>query len=104
MKLICQDFESIVQKIKQEHKNIVMFGAGVIGQVTIPNILRQYGVLEYVDCYIDNDSSKWGNTISVCGEERVIKSPKYLSECQNDRLLFINISRFLTQSLRISSQ
>lgn len=94
MKLVCRSFENISIAIKDSKKKIVMFGAGVIGQITMPAILRQYGLLDYIDCYIDNDTSKWGSVIDIYGKRYSIKSPEYLNEVKDDDIIFLNISRY----------
>ncbi len=94
MKLLCQNYEELAERIKLSNKKIVMFGAGVVGQITMPNILKQYGLLDFIDCYLDNDSSKWESMISICGKKYVIKSPEYLNECKEESIIFLNISRY----------
>ncbi len=71
-----------------------MFGAGAIGQVTTPEILKDLGLLSYVDCYLDNNEAKWGTTIEVCGESFEVKPPTYLESCREHTIILLNISRF----------
>lgn len=71
-----------------------MFGAGVIGSVSAPEILDNLGVWQYVDCYIDNDCTKWGNSLEMKGRVLDIKSPEYLQHCDEKTVIMINISRF----------
>lgn len=94
MKLVCQRFEEISLLVKESNKKIVMFGAGVIGQITMPAILKQYGLLDYIDCYIDNNSLKWGNIIEIYGRTFDIKTPEYLNMVKDRDIIFLNISRY----------
>lgn len=71
-----------------------MFGAGVIGQVTTPEILQMYGLVPYLECYIDNDGEKWGTVISVCGKQLCVHSPEYMKSCGHDVVMLLNVSRF----------
>lgn len=94
MKIKCCSFRELADDILRNNKKIIMFGAGVIGQITTPEILGEYGVLKYVDCYLDNDANKWGDIIEVSEYTFEIKSPDYLNQCSNDTVILINISRF----------
>lgn len=94
MTIKCSSFRELADDILRNQKKIIMFGAGVIGQITTPEILGEYGVLKFVDCYLDNDESKWGDLIEVSEYTYEIKSPDYLSKCSNDTVILINISRF----------
>ncbi len=71
-----------------------MFGAGAIGQIPNSFILKEIGLLEKVDCFIDNDESKWNTTINVLEKDFVIRSPEYLDCCSSDTLILLNISRY----------
>lgn len=94
MKFKCCSFQEMSRDISVNKKKIIMFGAGVIGQITAPEILKKYELLQYLECYLDNNSVKWGDYIDVYGKSYEIKSPQYLTECTNDIVVFINISRF----------
>ena len=82
------------KKTNVEKKNIIMFGAGVLGQITMPQILFQYDLLDLVKCYIDNDSSKWGTNVNIFGREIPVFSPEVLNDYDNDTVILLNISRF----------
>lgn len=94
MRLVCQEFAEIFKKIRVNDKKIVMFGAGVIGQIAMPTVLKQYGVLDFIDCYIDNNPSKWGSSIEVYGKSCCINSPEYLKVVRDTDVIFLNISRY----------
>lgn len=94
MKLRCLSLHDIFQDVRDNKRKIVMFGAGVIGQITVPEMLREHDLLDYIDCYIDNDPDKWDSVISLYGRSFNIKSPEYLSHCNGNAVVFINISRY----------
>lgn len=94
MQIECCDFDILANCIINSNKRIVMFGAGVIGSVSAPEILSNLGVWQYVDCYIDNDSTKWGNLLEIKERLLEIKSPEYLQHCDEKTVIIINISRF----------
>lgn len=94
MKLRCLSLHDIFQDVRDNKRKIVMFGAGVIGQVTVPEMLREHDLLDYIDCYIDNDPDKWDSVISLYGRSFNIKSPEYLLHCNDNAVVFVNISRY----------
>lgn len=94
MKISCCSFEELAKAILANEKKIVMFGAGVIGQITTPEILKEYNILQYLDCYLDNDKEKWGDFVELESGKYEIKSPEYLSQCTRNTVILINISRF----------
>lgn len=94
VKLKCTDFSSFSDYILENKQSVVLFGAGAIGQITAPEILREYGVLDNVECYLDNSEAKWGTYIEACGKLFEVKSPKYLETCSAETVIVLNISRF----------
>ena len=84
MVLRCTSFKELSEDIKLHNKIILMFGAGAIGQVTTPEILKNLGLIDSVDCYLDNNKSIWGEKISACGRDFGVKSPQYLNACPAD--------------------
>lgn len=92
-KKICS-FEYLQKKIREKRKPLVLFGAGAIGQIVVPEILLSYEMIDFVDYYIDNDSSKWNTTINILNKQIEVKSPAYLKECDENTIIFINISRY----------
>lgn len=94
MELLCASFDELSKRIRRESVKIVMFGAGAIGQVVAPQIINDQGLLDRVDCYIDNNESRWGEEISVCGRSFEIRAVKYLDTCPLNTVILVNISRF----------
>lgn len=96
LELKCCDFTEFAKRIKRDDKKIVMFGAGVIGQVVAPTILNQLNLLEYVNCYVDNDTTKCGTIIKTNEKEFPVFSPDYLKQCGDSVIVLLNISRYST--------
>lgn len=94
MYLKCAEYKKVCDEIKVKNRRIIMFGAGVVGQIIAPQVLNDNGILDYVDCYIDNNAKRWGEDISVCGKSFEIKSPDYLTRCDNNTTILLNITRF----------
>ena len=94
MKLQCCSFDDFSKQLRVGRKEIVMFGAGVLGQIIMPQILRKYDFLPLVKCYLDNEKSKWGGSINLFGKNVPINSPDYLKECDNNTVILLNISRY----------
>jgi hypothetical protein len=94
MRLTCDSFEELKRVVFSTGCRIIMFGAGAIGQVTTPEILRNLDLLPFVDCYIDNNNAIWGTFIEACGESFQVRSPAYLESCGKESIILLNISRF----------
>ena len=94
MNVKCEGFDKMAQEIIKGSKKIVMFGAGAIGKVIVPEILKAKGLLRYIDSYLDNNNAMWSNKITACGRDFEVRSPYYLSNCPSDTVIFLNISRF----------
>ncbi|WP_029232392.1 glycosyltransferase family 32 protein [Butyrivibrio sp. VCB2006] len=96
MKIKNVPFEDFVSDIRQFNKRIVVFGAGVIGTVTVPNVLRQYGELERLFCYIDNDVNNQGTAAPIEGISVPVFGAKYLESLNpSEYVLVLAISRFM---------
>lgn len=95
MKIRCCDFKEMANDILKSDKKIIMFGAGVIGEITVPEIIKENNLLSRIECYVDNDCRKWGKNITVYGHEYIVRSPEYLNKCNYNFVIFLNISRFV---------
>jgi len=94
MNIKCNDFDEFGKDIKQNSKRIIIFGAGAIGQVVAPEILKGLDLIDFIDCYIDNNQTIWGEKIYACGRYFMVRSPQYLKECLSGTVILLNISRF----------
>lgn len=93
MILKCQSFEKMAESIRSNNLSVVMFGCGVIGRITTPEILREYGLLDRIVCFADNDRSLWGGSVPLYGKTIPVVDPETLREKKNTVIL-LNVSRY----------
>lgn len=94
MKLKNADYDTLSKKIKSEDKRIIVYGAGMIGQIIIPHLIGNYDLINHLDCFIDADKRKKGRKISVCGNEYCITTPDYLETIGENYIILITNSKF----------
>lgn len=66
-------YAELAEKIRRERKNIIVYGAGMIGQIVLPDIIERFRLKEYLRFYVDADPYKPGKYISVSGSDYEIK-------------------------------
>lgn len=101
MHLRISSFAKMAENIKENRSKVVMFGAGVIGTTVIPEILLQYEMDSYIDCYIDNDASKWGDSVRIGNRRIQICPPKKLKDLGHNVAVLINVSRYAELLLQL---
>ncbi|MCR2045727.1 hypothetical protein NSB25_00300 [Acetatifactor muris] len=94
MNIKCCAFSSMAAEIKKSDQKIMLFGAGAIGTVTVPEILKDNGLLQYVICYLDNDCEKWGKEINISDKTVKVSSPQYIRKYTTQIAVLLNISRY----------
>lgn len=94
MILKCTSFEEMHREITKQDMSIVVFGAGVIGTVTVPEILRQYDLLERVVFYIDNSHNAQGRKMMFHNRSVDIKPADALNGTGSNTVIIIAISRY----------
>lgn len=94
MILKCASFEEMAREICRQDMEIVVFGAGVIGTVTVPEILRQYDLLGRVAFYIDNSHDAQRRKITFQDRIVDIKPVTALNDMKKDTVIIISISRY----------
>lgn len=86
-------FEKLANEVKEKNKKIIVYGAGVIGTVTTPAVLKQYNIEQKVECYIDNH--KAGEEINLTTGSRKVYSVEYLKALKEKKfIVLLTISRF----------
>jgi hypothetical protein len=94
MRLKKGSFSDFARRAESSGKPIVVYGAGVIGQVAAPYWLNTYQLAEQVRCYVDADPHKQGGAVAV-GERAVPISPvSALEELGSGCLLLVTVSAF----------
>ncbi len=88
------DYQLLSEKIKKENKRIIIYGAGMMGQVIIPYLIEEYQLVEYVECFVDADIRKKDKEIYFFGKKYRIKSPDYLEDIDEKNVILISNSKF----------
>lgn len=87
-------YAEMAGRVRSEKRRIILYGAGMIGQIVMPYILKKYGLLEAVDCYVDRDPRKQGQKIAVDSREYTVMSPDILYDREGSVTLLITNSHF----------
>ena len=87
-------YHDFAEQIRRDYKKIIIYGAGMIGQVVIPSILQQYGLEQNALCYVDRDKSKSKQYIKVGAVPCEIKSPDVLFDVAEDIVVLVTNSNF----------
>ena len=85
--------QEFAQNVTSTQSKIIIYGAGVIGQTVAPYWLCRYQLENSVLCYVDADSHKQRQTISLGTHEIPIRSLSALEEERNYCLL-VTVSAF----------
>ncbi len=88
------DYDSLARKIINENRKIIVYGAGMIGQIIIPYLIDEYGVEHWLTCFVDADKRKQGSQIQVCGSDYPIVTPDYLENIDENHIILITNSNF----------
>lgn len=94
MILKCTSFEEMQKEIIERNMSIVIWGAGVVGTVTTPEILEQYDLIQKVAFYVDNNPEMQGRSITVGNRLVEIKAVDVLNITEKRIVLIIAVSRY----------
>lgn len=89
-------FENLEKYIKNKKLRIIVYGAGMIGKIVIPDLIEQSGLLEYLECYVDADIRKQGTYIRIKDKMIKINSPMILESISQESILLITNSNYKT--------
>lgn len=87
-------YQDLAHRIKSQNSHIIVYGAGMIGQIVVPFLIDKYSLHEYVDCYVDKDPRKNGSRINVGAHSYEIKSPNLLAEAGDNTVILLTNSKF----------
>lgn len=82
-------------KIKNENKKIVVYGAGMIGQIIVPYLVEEYGLYENLAYFVDMDQRKWGRKVKIGEREYEIRKADLVKTIDDSYILLITNSRFI---------
>ena len=95
MKIRVESFKKMKARVRKNGTRLIIFGAGVIGTITTPAILKENEISDLIDFYVDNDADKWNKQILVLNRKITIFSMEKLREIKgSDYCILLAISRF----------
>lgn len=94
MNLKNSNYRTLSRRIKENNSRIVIYGAGMIGQIVIPYILEKYQLYNYVDCYVDADKRKTGKRIVIGSYDYEIKALETLKYVTKNMVILLTCSKF----------
>ena len=86
--------EELAKYIKEQNKKIVVYGAGMIGKVIIPDYLLQYDIIDNLQFYVDMDVRKQQKGIEVQGQHYEVCSKDGLLKMPKDSILLVTNSNY----------
>lgn len=87
-------FPEFVQQVKASEKKIIVYGAGLIGEIAAPYWLHEYQMDEAVLCYADADIHKQGKRIPLSSYDVPVMPLSVLTEQCGNYILLITVSAF----------
>ena len=93
MRLRNTDYISLAKKIKENNNQVIVYGAGMIGQILVPYLVRKYNLYSHIDC-IDTDKRKKGQKIYIDNYIYEIKNTDYLEENKDNQIILITNSKY----------
>lgn len=82
------------QRVQMTGKKIIVYGAGMIGQVAAPYWLHEYRLDDVVLCYVDADSHKQGQVIQIGSRAVPIRPLSVLDDEHEQYILLVTVSAF----------
>ena len=86
--------EQFAKEVKKANKRIVVYGVGVIGKITVPQLLSDLELIDQVLLFVDADGKKQGKIICVGDYQIEIYSPNLLDEIKEEFVILITGSRY----------
>ena len=94
MKLRNSNYAEFAKNVREHNIRIIIYGAGMIGQIVIPHIIETYRLHDYVECYVDMDKRKTGKKIVIGYAEYEIKTPDILKDAVENTVILLTNSKF----------
>lgn len=94
LKLLNYSQEELAGYIKKNHCTLYIYGAGMIGQVVIPDFIVRYGLERNVGFYIDSDEKKQEKQIEFKDRKVGIYPVSRLKEVSNQSVIIITNSNY----------
>ena len=94
MNLRNADYNTFARNVRNNNNRIVVYGAGMIGQIVVPYIIETYRLYDYVDCYVDMDVRKTGKHVVIGTHEYEIRLPETLKNISDNSVILLTNSKF----------
>lgn len=92
--LLKYNLQELAQYIKQHNLKIVVYGAGMIGKIAIPDYLLRNNLLDNLKCYVDMDKNKQTHQIVIKGKKYNICSETVLDSVKQESIILITNSNY----------
>lgn len=94
MRLQDASLEEFVSIVKKQNLKIVVYGAGVIGRITLPIFIEEHQLSNQVPFIVDTDICKQGSFVRIGRREVGIFSPQCMKEIKGEFIILITGSRY----------
>lgn len=97
VKLANLSHAELAEKVKREQKNIIVYGAGVIGQIVVPEMISEWKLEGFLRFFVDANPVKQREHIEIGGRSYAIKAKEDMQRfCKADKntVILITNSRF----------
>lgn len=88
--------DGFLSEVEDQGSKIVIYGAGVIGKITLPAFIDDRGLGDSILFAVDGDPRKWGGSLQVGDREIRIFSPERLKEMGVGSVILVTASRYET--------
>lgn len=75
-------------------RKIVVYGAGMIGQVIVPYLVEANNLCDRLICYFDADSNKQKLLIDICGHKYSVRKPEAIRLISEETVVLVTNSNF----------
>lgn len=94
MVLKYDSLEKVKEHVQYNNSTVVIYGAGMIGQIIMPYMITSSGLLDNLLFYVDGDRRKQQQTIHIGNRDIEIKSPAILDKLPCDAVVLITNSNY----------
>lgn len=86
--------------IKENHKKLILFGAGTLLQSWIPYMLRSRGLVDHVELVIDNAQEKQGIQIEISDRSFAVHDVPYMRRRLSDQMVILITSSYFAAMIQ----
>ena len=94
MVLKYDSLEKVKEHVQYNNSPVVIYGAGMIGQIIMPYMITSSGMLDNLLFYVDGDRRKQQQTIHIGNRDIEIKSPEILDKLPGNAVVLITNSNY----------